>query len=744
MKSPGRWNRKTQIGVAIGAAALVVFVLSVLLQWRSEEEFFVSNILFFSLFNLNLIALLVLVVLVVRNVIKLMFERRKGILGAKLRSRLMGSFVLIALIPMGLSFLVASGLINQAMEGWFSTQIDSIVTSSLTVARQYVNEAKVSVTAATGRVAKELQRRTLEDGVGIRSMEQQLEELRHLNELFSIKLLSADGRIIAESSHATAGVDAFAEPDLDSNAVRQARAGKEILLIEERGAGQFIRVYSPLGTRVLVAAYRMDPEMVHAQGVVSDANGEYQELKRFKEPLRANFFLILALFNLLTLFGAVWIAFFVSKQITGPIQKLAEGTRSVAKGDYDFSLDPARDDEIGYLVGSFNQMLTDLKGSRDEAERRGLLIQAILTNLAVGVIALDTEKRVTVVNSAAGALLEIGTNGDVVSGLLLSEMLSSEQFTQIGPVLAGLSTAEREDAKKGSSEVELRLRAGGRELLVLCTGGRISGSEGNTLGYVLLFDDVTEISRSQHLAAWRDVARRIAHEIKNPLTPLQLSAQRLEKLLQSSPQSPAVSESTRSIVEHVEIIKRLANEFSEYGRMPTAQFVATEVAALLGHTINSLKTDHPSINFSYTIDGKIPEMLVDPEQIRGVFMNIYANAIAAISSQEQENSDRKIDTLIRFDRSIDRATIEIADNGPGIPPEDKNRVFEPYFTTKKGGTGLGLAIVSSVISDHQGEVRLFDNEPHGARFVLTLPQYPQATTTRKLTAGTTVVDDKRV
>lgn len=735
MKSPARWNRKTQIGVAIVVAAFLVFALSILMQWRSEEEFFVSNILFFSLFNLNVIALLVLVVLVVRNVIKLMFERRKGILGAKLRSRLMGSFVLIALIPMGLSFLVASGLINQAMEGWFSTQVDSIVTSSLTVARQYVNEAKVSVSAAAGRVAKELQRKVLEDGAGARGIEQQLEELRHLNELFSIKLLSGDGRILAESSHATAGVDAFAEPDLDSQAVRQARGGKEVLLIEERGAGQFIRVYSPLGTRVLVSSYRMDPEMVHAQGVVSDANGEYQELRRFKDPLRTNFFLILALFNLLTLFGAVWIAFFVSKQITGPIQKLAEGTRSVAKGDYDFALDPARDDEIGYLVASFNQMLTDLKGSRHEAERRGLLIQAILANLAVGVIALDTEKRVTAVNSAAGTLLEIGARGEAASGLLLSELLTSEHYAQVGPVLESLSAPGEEGRKNGSTEVEFRLRTGGRELLVLCTGGRISGSEGNALGYVLLFDDVTEISRSQHLAAWRDVARRIAHEIKNPLTPLQLSAQRLEKLLESAPQSSAVSESTRSIVEHVEIIKRLANEFSEYGRMPTAQFVATELAALLGHTINSLKADHPNVQFSYTIEGKIPEMLIDPEQIRGVFINIFTNAISAISSQERGGVGGMINTVIRFDRSRDRATIEIADNGPGIPAEDKNRIFEPYFTTKKGGTGLGLAIVSSVISDHQGEVRIFDNKPHGVRFVLILPQYPQVTTTRKLSVA---------
>lgn len=734
MRSPSSWSRRTRVTVLLVLVAAVIFAVSILAQWRSEEEVFLSNILFFSLVNLNVIALLVLVVLVARNVIKLLFERRRGILGAKLRSRLMGSFVLIALVPMGLSFLVASGLINQAMEGWFSTQIDSVVSSSLTVARQYVTEAKLSVDAATGRIAQELTRQGTTDVTTARSREGSLEELRRLNDLFSVKLISGE-EVVVEASHPTAQVESFAEPPLDEFALRHARAGKERLLIEERGASQFVRVYRPLGSVVLVTSYRMDPEMTHAQGVVNDAYSEYQQLKSFKDPLRTNFFLILALFNLLTLFGAVWIAFFVSKQITGPIQRLAEGTRSVAKGRYDFVLEPARDDEIGYLVSSFNQMIEDLKGSRDEAERRGLLIQTILSNLAVGVIALDTDKRVTAVNNAAGALLGIEAIGDRVAGLPLSSLLNGEQHGQIVALVDGLSGPAEGEIDPGPSEAELRLRTGGRELLVVCTAGRIAGGDGQTLGYVLLLDDVTEISRVQHLAAWRDVARRIAHEIKNPLTPLQLSAQRLEKLLGASEQAPAVSESTRSIVEHVEIIKRLANEFSEYGRMPTARFVPTDLATLLSNAVNSMQADHPNIRFSCRVEGKIPEMLLDPEQIRGVCINIYANAVAAVSALSDGLSEATIETSVTFDRASDRATIEIVDNGPGIAPEDKNRVFEPYFTTKKGGTGLGLAIVSSVVSDHQGEVRIFDNKPRGVRFVMTLPQYPQATTTRKLTSA---------
>jgi two-component system nitrogen regulation sensor histidine kinase NtrY len=279
-------------------------------------------------------------------------------------------------------------------------------------------------------------------------------------------------------------------------------------------------------------------------------------------------------------------------------------------------------------------------------------------------------------------------------------------------------------------ESEMRVQTGGRELLILCTGGRIIGSEGLSLGYVLLFDDITDISRTQHLSAWRDVARRIAHEIKNPLTPLQLSAQRLEKLLKGRDVAEAVSECTKAIVEHVEIIKRLANEFSEYGRMPTARFVSTDIVALAQSTVSHFTGHHPGITFTFKSDERIPELLLDPEQIRGVMINVLNNAVAAV-----EGESGRVDIRVTFDRKSRRASLEFADNGPGIPAADKNRIFEPYYTTKRGGTGLGLAIVSSVLSDHQGEVRVFDNTPRGARFVINLPQHPQPGTVRRLSHG---------
>ena len=720
---------KLRWALLVSAVLLALLAVSKIIDWRSEEDSFASNILVFFLVNLNIMALLVLIVMVGRNVVKLIFERRRGILGAKLRSRLMGAFVLIACIPMVLSFIVASGLINEAMEGWFSTQIESAVTSSMTIARQYVSGVKVSVKAAADRVKIDLVNRAT-NADSLSGLRGHLENLRNLNDLYAIKILSKSGESLLESVHPAAAVESFAEPPLDQEALRNAARGEDSLRIEELGASQFVRYYTQLRSHIMVISFRMDPDIVHAQGVVNDSFNEYEQLKSFKHPLKSNFFLTLGLFNLTTLFGAIWVAFFVSKQITGPIQRLAEGTRSVARGNYDFELKPTRDDEIGFLVNSFNQMLRDLRSSRDEAEHRGVLIETILANLAVGVVALDNQKRVTTVNSAAGALLQVD-HINFVPGAPLSELLRPQDLANIAPLLKALAP---DNGKSSTSiaEVETRIESGGRELIVVATAGRIISGEGAHLGYVLLLDDVTELSRSQHLAAWRDVARRIAHEIKNPLTPLQLSAQRLEKLMKGSEHSSSVEESTRSIVEHVEIIKRLANEFSEYGRMPTAQFIPTDLTTLLTNTVQSFTAEHQDLTFGLTVEEKIPEMLLDPEQIRGVFRNILNNAVAAIRSYNiSENGE--VLAKLNFEGKTMRAVIEFADNGPGVPASDKNRIFEPYFTTKKGGTGLGLAIVSTVISDHQGEVRVFDKQPHGTRIVITLPQYPQHTTIRKIT-----------
>lgn len=728
-----RLDSRSKTALLIASAVFAIVTVALIMNWSTEEEAFLGNVALFSLINLNLLALFALAVIVGRNVIKLLFERKKGILGAKLRSRLVGSFVLIALVPMALSFIVSSGLIHQAVEGWFSSKVESLVASSLSLARQYVAQTKMAVRSASDRVRRELVqtgRWQEADSPYIRSL---LESLRLSSDLYSLRIIKQDGTVINEAAHATASVDSFAEPPVDRDVLSKLNPDKPLLRLEERGASQFVRLYQRMEDDVLVTSFRMNPEMAHAQSIVHEAYTQYGDLKAVKTPLRTNFFIILALFNLLTLFGAIWVAFFISKQITGPIQALAEGTRSVARGDYEFHLpQPIRDDEIGYLMESFNRMVLDLQSSRKEADQRGGLIEGIVSNLGVGVIALDVEKRVTAMNQAARSFLQIDQAEPDLQGCELCQIVDREQYQQFAPLIESLSSLESKADKAATAETEIRLRKEARELLLVCTAGHIRTHSGLSIGYVLLLDDVTELSRSQHLAAWRDVARRIAHEIKNPLTPLQLSAQRLERLLQSTEVSAAASESVRSIVEHVEIIKRLANEFSEYGRMPTAQFAPSDLDVLVRSTFEVFRVDNPDIHFRYVGKRKVPEMLLDPEQIRGVLINIFTNAVAAVHSVGTSLPTPEILVVLDYDRDEEKARIEIADSGPGIAPADKNKVFEPYFTTKKGGTGLGLAIVSSIIADHQGGITVLDNSPQGTRFLISLPRHPQPTTLRRL------------
>jgi two-component system nitrogen regulation sensor histidine kinase NtrY len=730
MNDISKFTRKLRWVLTATGILLALLIIVLTVDWSGDEASSLSNILVFALVNLNVMALLVLGFIVGRNVVKLIFERRRGILGAKLRSRLMVAFVLIAGVPITLTFIVSSGLIGEAMDGWFSNEVETAVTSAVTIARQLLTSVKVSVRRASEQIGQVLEPYASLEVENLRKLESRLEDLRYRNDLYAVRIVDRSGKVLVESVHATASVESFTEPALDQDALRRSQKGPPVLRVEERGASQFVRSYSRFGQGVLIVSYRMDPDIVQAQGAVSESFAEYEQLKSLKHPLKTNFVLTLALFNLLTIFGAIWVAFFISKQITGPIQRLAEGTRSVARGDYDFALEPVRDDEVGFLVESFNQMLGDLRASRVEAERRGLLIETILSNLAVGVIALDTEKRVTTVNSAAGAMLQID-HVNFSPGVPLADLLNRDDFQPVAPLLASLVPSTTEQVPV-VAEVECKIHCGGRELLVICTAGRIVGADGGCLGFVLIFDDITELSRAQHLAAWRDVARRIAHEIKNPLTPIQLSAQRLEKLLANTGQSEAVEECTRTIVEHVAIIKRLANEFSEYGRMPTAQFVPTDLEGLLVHTISNFRKDYSGVQFESRIKGKFPEMLLDPEQVRGVVINLLNNAVAAVVNSHELGRTPMVGIQASFDRKNNRAVIEVSDNGPGVAATDKNRIFQPYFTTKKGGTGLGLAIVSSVISDHQGEIRIFDNYPFGTRFVITLQQYPQHTTVRKL------------
>jgi two-component system, NtrC family, nitrogen regulation sensor histidine kinase NtrY len=703
--------------------AALLFIGVILVQTADEDTASVgSNLLVFSLVNLTVLVLLVLIFLVGRNVVKLIFERRRGILGARLRSRLLAAFLLLLSFPMAVSFVTASGLLSDALEGWFSGQVEGAVSGAVEVAREHIGLMKtLGRSGAQGVVARLKKDRALLSDRD--RLDDFLQESRKLQGLFSLQVVSSAGTVLGLAENAAAGVELFREPELDPKLLRSLSLHGGLIRVEERGARQFIRAYEGWESVVVVASFLVDPEIVLAQSKVNDAFREYEQLRLFRHPLKTSYVLTLAMVSLLSLFGAIWVAFFIAKQLLVPIQLLAEGTQAVARGNYDFRIKNVRDDEMGFLVRSFNTMIEELKGSRATADRRKRLMESILGRLQVGIITVDRDLRVTSLNAAAQAILEM--TGDAPANL---HDVQSPLFQRLCELVR--RTVENPDDSEAPSE-ETRIDEGDR--IIVATTGRITAAdEGNQDAYVVILDDVTELSKAQHHEAWRDVARRIAHEIKNPLTPLQLSAQRLKKLLGGQEGSESVRECTDTIVEYVSVIARLANEFGKYARMPTAEFALSDLNGLVSSVVLRFAANHPAVVFQCIADNKIPVVHFDVEQIRALLVNLLDNALSAVSSDGRGAG--RIDVRTVAERGQRRYRIEVVDNGPGIPPAERIRIFEPYFTTKKGGTGLGLAIVTSIVLDHQGTIRVEDASPHGARFVVILPERPQPAAAKRLLA----------
>lgn len=720
----------------IGAALLFLFVL---LELASEEMAGTSNLFVFLLVNLNILILGTLIFLVGRNVAKLIFDRKKNLLGSQLRMRLVVAFVGLALIPTTILFFFASGLLTRSMQGWFSNPVEDAITGSLEIARLHYASMRQEQADLALQVKQEIEARPLliTDSEMFRSF---LSTRRKERGVFSIEVLSKSGEVLFESRNAASLLEAFRSPGPDEASLKRVAQGEVFTIFEEHGAGQFIRSYLPINlttfSAALVLTSRIDPELSHAFASVNESFAEYQQLKLFKNPLRSGYTLTLGMITALILFSAIWIGFYIAREIAVPVQRLAEGMHAVAHGNYDYKIRVTGEDEIGFLTKSFNTMTADLKSSTQEAARRKLYIESILANLVVGVLALDREGKITAANQVAADLFEIKSEENEVLGRALQEVLSDKDFKEIKPLLA--ESAKIDSSQHGSTrllsnpfslEKQIRIVSNGREHKIIVTAGKIADEQGQRIGTLLLFDDITELAKAQQMAAWKEVARRIAHEIKNPLTPIQLSAQRIQRLIgEGDFSSDSIVESSQTIVENVASIKRLANEFSNFARMPTSEFEPSDINLLISDTIAPFADNHPEMLMQFIAEPDIPDIFLDREQIRRIIMNLIDNSIAALSESNAKASNQAVPKILLrsfYDKRKKTVRVEIGDNGPGIKDTDKVRIFEPYFTTKKNGTGLGLAIVTSVVSEHQGEIRVYDNVPCGVKFIIDLPLSPQ-------------------
>jgi two-component system nitrogen regulation sensor histidine kinase NtrY len=434
-------------------------------------------------------------------------------------------------------------------------------------------------------------------------------------------------------------------------------------------------------------------------------------------------YLTLVIVTLLTIMSAIWLAFYMAREITTPIRQLAEGTLTVAGGDYDFHIDQKGKDEIGFLVQSFNKMTHDLQASQAElAQALGQLRQSLseqeaqkrymeilLKNVAAGVIGVDPEGRVTNINDSAAQLFRV--NREEILGKPGRSLLPPGDHQE----LLEFAAAARRSGR--TMEKRIHLTYPDKTLYLLLKTTALKDDAGQNLGMVTVIEDLTELERAQRQAAWREVARSIAHEVKNPLTPIKLAAQRLRRrYLGKIPDDGKVfDECTQIISDQVDEIKNLVNEFSRFARLPHLTLAPHDLNALVQEALTLYQEVQPRITLKFQPDPALPPISLDQEQIKRVLLNLVDNALASIPGTGE------ITLSVQGEPEAERVRVEVADTGVGIPEHDKGRVFEPYFSTKRGGTGLGLAIVHSIIADHQGQIRVEDNAPSGSRFIIELP-----------------------
>jgi len=704
--------------IIIGIIAILIVLLTTLemkIPQVGEQIPIANNIIIFSLININVILILLLIFLVIRNLVKLVFERKREILGAKLRTKLVVAFMSLTLIPTFLLFFVAVGFITNSVDHWFKAQVEQSLQGSLEVAQTYYRDFANQCVSSARQISKHLVHQSIvKNGKFTAPMKETLELKRQEYHLSALGLFIKDGEGSIRVEDPTLKTISITPP---KDLLEVGFSGKEISRTLPVGEGEMITGIAPLIPSsdrgevigVVVASYFIPKSLAGKMREISQAFVDYKQLKVLKKPIKFSYMMALLMVTLLIVFSAIWFGIRLARDITGPIKELAEATHRIAEGDLNVRIEMKASDEIGKLVQSFNQMTGDLQVSRSELEQRKKYMEIVLKNVAAGVISIDNRGVITTINTSAEQMLEV--KGQDILEKKFTEVLNREYVEKIEEMLEELRMSQ-----KDSIERQVTVQLSGKSLSLLINLTTLKDEEGKTLGFVAVFDDLTQLMKAQRVAAWREVARRIAHEIKNPLTPIQLSAQRLRKrYLEKLGQDGAVfDECTSTIVKQVEELKGMVNEFSNFARMPASNPTPNHLNEIIQETLVLFKEAHKETRFDF-IPQDLPVLNLDRDQMKRVMINLIKNSLAAI----EKDGEIKIETS--YDPKLQMVRLEVSDNGCGIPDEDKGKLFEPYYSTKKSGTGLGLTIVNAIIADHNGYIRVRDNKPKGTTFLIELP-----------------------
>ncbi len=718
-------NSKKKGSRIIGALILLLIILFVAIESiiRGTQQFSpisVTNILLSLLQIIVILLFLILLFVLGRNLVKLYLERKRKVLGSKFKTKLLVFFISLSLIPTLLLFFFASDFITRNIEQWFKTPIDKILddTSDLTDSfYQQTQDMTLHYAQQLGRaiqsqkLANPNDRVPLIDFVREKLKEYQLDEISVFldeEELFS--LMNPD-------------LPLQYYRNMNSNYVKRAHLGEVFSTVESMGSGEMIRrgvsIAIPETGNLLVVSGKFLPQN-YAQKIknISAYVKRYRQVKTQKNPVKTFYLLMLIFITLLLVFAASWIGFHLAKSITVPVEKLANATREVSKGNLDVKVQDPASDEIGMFIDSFNKMISDLRESREniqqktsELQARKQYIETILNDITTGVITINSNSKITTINPSALRMLSL--DGKNLIGKNYQEVLKDPRYKEI---VQNIQKALQN--KYQISDKEININYNGQSTTLALTISHIEQTQGGASGLIIVLDDLTQLIKAQKIAAWKEVAQRVAHEIKNPLTPIQLSAERIERKISKEKNltDKTLKESTKTIIQEARTIKNLIDEFSNFARMPKIDLKDNDIHEIIKQTIVPFQGIFSDIEFKTQYDSSIPRRIkLDKEQIKRALTNIIDNAIDAM------NKKGIIEIKTHFDKSFNRIRIEIADTGPGIPEKDKQKLFLPHFSTKKKGTGLGLAIVSQVITEHNGTIKIEDNKPIGTKFIIQVP-----------------------
>lgn len=704
--------------VLVGFTAVEVHLLKL-----SSKLPFVSSIFFFGLMNINIVLILLLLFLVFRNAVKMILDEKRGKLGSRLRTRLVFCFTLFAMIPTVFLFSIAAFYIKNSFDKWFNLKVGGTLQRSIDVVKNYYENSEKNASHFARKIAFNFEPgATKNNELILRKIQESrseygLDAVEFHADPFSPRLLSTQP-----------GKDHLI-PQASLETLQRAFSGANDCKIQNVGEGELVRcsAFLGVGRGVIFADYFIPIALAQQLSEINLTYADYKTDNPMNYPIKSTYFAILIMVSLLILFTATWTGFYVAKRLTIPIEELSKGTEAVAHGNLSYQIPTSGTDEMLKLIVSFNQMTKDLSQNKKDIEathadlrninselsHRRRYIEVLLESVQSGVISIDENGKLSTLNPAACDLLKLSAPD--VLGQPYWVIVPDEHRPDIQDLLISVYGTAKPIRR------ELRIRRKDKVWVTLLATASVLRDESESktqLGIVVVLDDVTEIQQMERMIAWREVAKRIAHEIKNPLTPIQLSVQRLRRrYLDKIEDDGTFGESTAIILKEVDSLKTMVSEFSAFARLPETNLRRDSLNAIVIDAANLYRAAHESIEFVFELNETLPEMNIDRAQIKRALINLFDNAVAAMEGKG------KISVLTEYDHPSGLVRLVVSDQGCGIDEAAYSQLFEPYFSTKQGGTGLGLAIVQRIVTDHGGFVRAVANQPRGTKFTIEFPEF---------------------